>query len=56
MADKYQAGGALLADSEEFLTGKDGTFSGTVSGIRFPSNWRSRCWIALSNWYAVLWW
>ncbi len=35
MADKYQAGGELLADSEEFLTGKDGTFSGTVSASDF---------------------
>ena len=35
MADKIKAGGALLADSEEFLTGKDGTFSGTVSASDF---------------------
>ena len=35
MADKYQAGGELLADSEEFLTGKDGTFSGTVTATGF---------------------
>ena len=35
MADKYQAGGSLLADSEEFLTGKDGTFSGPVSASDF---------------------
>ena len=50
MADKYRRG-ELLADSEEFLTGKDGTFSGTVTatGFQLPGGLDTD---ALSNWHS----
>lgn len=35
MADKYQAGSSRLVDSQKFLTGKDGTFSGTITASDF---------------------
>ena len=54
MADKYQADSGRLVDSEEYLTGKDGTFSGTVTASDFQLTGGSAAGAYPTG--TVLWW